>query len=299
MTGAGNGVPHATTPMSAPAYLLGTRLDLTLSATHYRRVAEALHELAGIRLGPNKKALVIARLGPRVRLLSVPTLEDYVDGVLHDELPDEWPHFIDALTTNKSGFFREPAHFTHLQQEVFPALERAGRPLRFWSAACAAGEEPYTLAMVVRDTLSPAAQQQTRILATDLSHRVLDVARAARYSPTQRDGVSAAQLARHFEEAPPEEATRRVNAAARDLVRIAWLNLVGEWPIRGPFDVILCRNVMIYFDRPTQHRLVARLGALLAPGGTLCVGHTESLAGVAAGLELVQPSIYRRPGGGL
>ncbi len=282
--------------MSAPTRPAGARLDLELSPDRYTAVAEALHRIAGIRLGPGKRALVVSRLGPRVRATGARSLDAYVDETLRGGDDTELSHFVDVLTTNKSAFFREPAHFDHLRDSVFPRLERTARPLRFWSAGCAAGEEPYTLAMVARDALSAPALARTRILATDISHRILAAAREARYGATQRDGVPPAQLARHFDVTPAADGTRRVNEPTRDLVRFAWLNLIGDWPMRGTFDVILCRNVMIYFDRPTQERLVARLGSLLVAGGFLYVGHAESLTGVPHTLEPVIPSVYRKPG---
>ena len=283
--------------MAAPTRVFGTGPELTLSPDHYRAVAESLQRLSGIRLGPSKKALVIARLSPRVRATGLATMPAYLDALLAGALPDETPHFVDALTTNKSGFFRESAHFDHLTRHHFPHLAGGNRPLRFWSAGCATGEEPYTLAMLVRDSLPLEAQRRVRILATDISHRSLATARAASYSPTQCQDIPAGHLERHFERSVDGDARRRVASAVAELVSFAWLNLVDEWPITGPFDLILCRNVMIYFDRATQERLVKRLGALLRPGGILCVGHAESLTGNAHGLEQVQPAVYRRGDG--
>jgi chemotaxis protein methyltransferase CheR len=212
-------------------------------------------------------------------------------------VPDEVPHFIDVLTTNKTNFFREPAHFDFLVDAVLPRLAESGQEIRLWSAACSSGEEPYTLGMVVRDHLPPEAQKRTRILATDISGRILAAARQARYAGPQLQGIPPETLRKHLERVPGAPDAWTVRREVRDLVRFGRLNLMEDWPMKGPFDVIFCRNVMIYFDRETQERLVRRFAALLPPGGILCVGHAESLSGIAHGLEQLQPAVYRKPGG--
>jgi chemotaxis protein methyltransferase CheR len=260
-------------------------------------VAVFLFGLCGIRLREGKEALVISRLGHRVRATAQPSLGAYIDAVLDGRVPAEVPHFIDVLTTNKTNFFRESAHFDFLTEQVFPRLASSGSEIRIWSAACSSGEEPYTLGMVVRDHLPVEAQRRTRILATDISNRILSTARTARYSGTQLQGLSPEILRKHLERHPGGVETWAVRREVRDLVRFARLNLIEQWPMKGPFDVIFCRNVMIYFDRETQARLVARFSALLPPGGILCVGHAESLSGIPHGLDQLQPAVYRKPGG--
>ena len=280
--------------MTAPASALVAGPDLQLSAAHYQAVAEFLHGHCGIRLRDGKEALVVSRLGHRVRALRRPTLGGYIDAVIGGELPDELPHFIDVLTTNKTSFFREPAHFEFLVEHVYPLLAQRGGEVKMWSAACSSGEEPYTLAMTVRDHLPAPAAAKVRILATDISGRILDAARTGRYTAAQVQGVPPETLRRHFAR---HGDAYDVLPAVRDLVRFGRLNLMDAWPMKGPFDVIFCRNVMIYFDRPTQERLVRRFAELLPPGGILCVGHAESLSGLDHGLIAVQPAVYRKPGG--
>jgi len=256
--------------MTAPALTAGP--DLHLSPTEYRTVAELLYGHSGIRLREGKEALVISRLGHRVRALRL----------------------IDVLTTNKTGFFREDAHFDFLIEEVFPRFAAEGREVKIWSAACSSGEEPYTLAMVVREHLPSSVR--VRILATDISHRILASAQAARYTAAQAEGIPAPYRQKYWTRLP--DGGIEAKPELTSLVRFAHLNLTEAWPMKGPFDVIFCRNVMIYFDRDLQSKLVQRFGALLAPGGILAVGHAESLTGITHGLEQLQPAVYRRAGGG-
>ena len=283
--------------MTSTSPVLASGPDLRLSADRYEAVAEYLHGLCGIRLRDGKEALVVSRLGHRVRATAMPSLGAYIDAVLDGAIPDEIPHFIDVLTTNKTNFFREPAHFDYMVEEVLPRLAASPAEIRIWSAACSSGEEPYTLGMVVRDHLPPEALRRTRILATDISHRILATARTARYAGNQLQGIPPETLRKHLEKVPGSPDAYTVRKEVRDLVRFARLNLMESWPMKGPFDVIFCRNVMIYFDRETQERLVQRFATLLPPGGILCVGHAESLSGIAHGLEPIQPAVYRKPGG--
>jgi len=283
--------------MTSPSPALAAGPDMQLSAPRYAAVAEFLYDVCGIRLREGKEALVVSRLGHRVRATGLPSLGAYIDAVVDGELAGELPHFIDVLTTNKTNFFRESAHFDFLTDAVFPRLAASPHEIRIWSAACSSGEEPYTMAMVVRDHLPVEAQRRTRILATDISNRIIATARAARYSGTQLQGLSAEVLRKHLDRQPGSPEAWTVKREVREMVRFARLNLMDAWPMKGPFDVILCRNVMIYFDRETQARLVDRFAALLPPGGILCVGHAESLSGFAHGLEQLQPAVYRKPGG--
>lgn len=278
--------------MTAPALTAGP--DLHLSPTEYRTVAELLYGHSGIRLREGKEALVISRLGHRVRALRLPSLSAYVAAIAKQELPGEFAHFIDVLTTNKTGFFREDAHFDFLIEEVFPRFAAEGREVKIWSAACSSGEEPYTLAMVVREHLPSSVR--VRILATDISHRILASAQAARYTAAQAEGIPAPYRQQYWTRLP--DGGIEAKPELTSLVRFAHLNLTEAWPMKGPFDVIFCRNVMIYFDRDLQSKLVQRFGALLAPGGILAVGHAESLTGITHGLEQLQPAVYRRAGGG-
>jgi chemotaxis protein methyltransferase CheR len=204
----------------------------------------------------------------------------------------ELAHMVDLLTTNKTSFFREPAHFDVLRDAVVPAFGAAPGGLRLWSAGCSSGEEPYTMAMVLREALADPAWRGARILATDISERVLARARAGVYPDETAADVDPALLRRHFARDP--EGGWAAGAALRARIQFAPLNLMGPWPMRGPFHAIFCRNVMIYFDKPTQGALVNRYYDLLAPGGYLFVGHSESLSAVDHAFAYVQPAVYRK-----
>lgn len=281
--------------MTAPASALSAGPDLRLSAADYGAVAEHLYNLAGITLREGKEALVISRLGKRVRTIGMKSLSEYIHAVIDGKVPAELTHFIDVLTTNKTGFFREPAHFDFMVDELFPVWAARRSEVRMWSAASSSGEEPYTVSMLVREHLPAEVASRTRILATDISTRILDAARIGRYTTQQTQGIPPELLQKYFDrEATGEGFTAR--KTLKDLVKYARLNLMEDWPMKGPFDLILCRNVMIYFDRETQERLVNRFAGLLAPGGVLMVGHAESLSGIRHPLEQLQPAVFRKRG---
>jgi chemotaxis protein methyltransferase CheR len=201
---------------------------------------------------------------------------------------------VDAISTNKTSFFRESAHFDYLRLHVLPELLASGRPLRFWSAGCSSGEEPYSLAILLHEMASDLDRRDVRILATDISTAMLARARAGVYDTAALADLPDAALRRYFVRAPGATERHRVGPRVASVVRFARLNLIGEWPMRGPFDVIFCRNVMIYFDRPTQARLVRRFHELLAPHGQLLVGHSESLTSLEHRFRYVQPAVYAR-----
>jgi len=258
-----------------------------LTGPEFARVCALLYRIAGIKLVPGKEGLVQARLARRLHALDLDHFGAYFDLVERDGSQAELTQMVDLLTTNKTSFFREAYHFDFLRDRVLPGL--AGRPARIWSAGCSTGEEPYSLGMLCRDTLG--ARADVRILATDISTRVLATAKAATYPAESLGDVPDDVRRRHFAPAADGRGVR-VADAVREMVSFARLNLMGDWPMRGPFDAILCRNVMIYFDKPTQERLVNRFYELLPPGGHLFVGHSESLTSLDHGFAYVQPAVY-------
>ena len=262
-----------------------------LADHHFRAIGEMVYHIAGINLHAGKEGLVRSRLAPRLRALRLASFEEYLEFIERDVSGAELAQMVDVLTTNKTSFFREAEHFRLLQSDVIPELIKRGGPLRFWSAGCSSGEEPFTLAIVLRELLPPLALTGTRILGTDISARMLAKARAAVYREDHLADVPPALVSRHFVR-DRAAGTSRVADATRQLVRFARLNLMASWPMRGPFDVIFCRNVMIYFDRPTQQRIVQRFSELLSPGGMLFVGHSESLSPLEHSLRYVQPAVY-------
>jgi chemotaxis protein methyltransferase CheR len=265
--------------------------DVPFTAADFSEISRTVGEVAGIQLRAGKEGLVRARLARRLREVGARSYAEYLGRVRADASRRELAHMVDLLTTNKTSFFREAAHFDVLRDAVLPAFAGASGGLRAWSAGCSTGEEPYTIAMVLRDALAEPAWRAARVLATDISARALARARAGVYPDDTLADVDPALRRRHFTPAPG--GGWAVAAALRAPVQFAPLNLMGAWPMRGPFHAIFCRNVMIYFDKPTQAALVARYHELLAPGGYLFVGHSESLSAVEHRFTYVQPAVYR------
>ena len=269
-----------------------------LTEKQFQAISHLVKDLCGINLHDGKKELVKARLNKRLRELGMDSFSQYVDYVSGSNGQAELLSMLDALSTNLTSFFREGAHFDLLREQIVPEMMRRaerGRRIRLWSAGCSSGEEPYSIAIVLKEVLGDLGGWDVRVLATDLSRRVLDVARHGIYGQERLRQVPKGLIAAHFQcLAAREPRTYQVSDPLRKIVTFARLNLMESWPMRGPFDAIFCRNVMIYFDKPTQSRLVERFWGLLAPGGVLFIGHSESLAGVHHQFSYVQPTVYRR-----
>jgi chemotaxis protein methyltransferase CheR len=246
----------------------------------------------GLDLRSGKEDLVSARLARSMRQGRFKSFRDYLDHVEGDSSGEALTALINALTTNHTSFYREPHHFEFLAKTVLPRLRTSG-DVRIWSAACSTGEEPYSIVCTVAQQWS-GQLRGLRILATDISTRVLDTAKAARYAAASLSGAPAGWLSSCFVRDPGQGGQVRVRPELARAVNFRRLNLVEPFPFQDRFHVIFCRNVMIYFDKATQERLVQRLGERLEPEGYLFVGHSESLAGIAHGLTYVRPAIYRK-----
>jgi len=253
----------------------------------FEAIATMTRELSGISMNDTKMELVRSRLGKRLSALGLPSFRNYLDLVRRDQ--SERSSMIDALTTNKTSFFRESRHFEVLTQEVLRGRRGASR-LRGWSAACSTGEEPFTIAMLIREHAREVSD--ARVLATDISPTVLTKAKNGDYPAELLASVPADLRRRHFR--PSAEGRMEVAVQTRALVRFAFLNLMEEWPVRGPFDFIFCRNVMIYFEKQVQEWLVNRMASLLAPGGILFIGLAESLTGLDHPYRFQEPGVYVR-----
>jgi chemotaxis protein methyltransferase CheR len=200
---------------------------------------------------------------------------------------------VEVITTNKTGFFREIEHFDYLRKRVLPELKK--RRVRLWSAGCSSGEEPYSLAILLREELPAIERMDVRILATDISQSMLEKARLAVYEKESLGSMPTMLVQKYFDCFRNGSAYHyRVKDHARSMVQHGRLNLVEAWPLKGPFSVILCRNVMIYFERSTQQSLVNRFWDLLEPGGHLFVGHSESLSMITHKFNYVKPAIYQK-----
>ena len=264
--------------------------EADLTPAQFRVISQTVYDVAGIQLREGKEGLVRSRLARRLRQLGLASYDEYLERIAADASRRELAEMVDLLTTNKTNFFRESAHFDFLRTHLLPEL--APGPVRLWSAGCSTGEEPYTMAMVLREAWPDVERRDVRILATDISRRVLAQATAGVYADATAGDVPAELLRRHFTRAPG--GGWQAGPGLRALVSFAQLNLMGRWPMRGPFQAIFCRNVMIYFDKPTQQKLVARYHELLAPGGYLFVGHSESLSALGHDFTYVQPAVYQK-----
>lgn len=266
---------------------------------HFSFIARLVRDRTGIVLGDSKHDMVYGRLTRRLRALGLASFNDYVALLRSPQGGEELTAFTNALTTNLTSFFREPHHFQHLREEVLPrCLERAAaggeKRLRLWSAGSSSGEEAYSAAMVVLSTLPDPDRWDARILATDIDSAMVAHGTAAVYD-AERAARIPADLARRFVTPVPDVPGKvRMAPPLRALVSFKRLNLLGRWPMRGPFDVIFCRNVAIYFDKPTQTRLYTRLGEMLSPEGVLYIGHAENLMGAAGRFRSHGRTIYTR-----
>jgi chemotaxis protein methyltransferase CheR len=270
-------------------------MSVELSESQFGEIRRMLYKLCGIDLQSGKEALVKARLTKRLRVLELDTFRDYMRYLENDESGQEVAEMVDSLTTNKTSFFRESQHFDFLREAILPGLKAKGNGVKIWSAGCSSGEEPFTLAITLREEIPDVDRQDVRVLATDISTRVLSKAREAVYSFDVVRDVPMSLLNKHFTSIPAKPRPNyQVNQNVRALVHFARLNLMGQWPMKGSFDAIFCRNVMIYFDKPTQQALVHRYWEKLKPGGHLFVGHSESLTASSHEFRYVQPAVYQK-----
>jgi chemotaxis protein methyltransferase CheR len=281
----------------------GTFTSRRLSTEQFTVLSSFVESELGIRMPPAKRIMLESRLQKRLRALSLESFADYIDFVFSDSQKDaELLHMIDAVTTNKTDFFRESDHFDYLTERLLPERYAAGRgrqrPLNVWSTACSTGEEPYTLAMVLEEFRSSHESFNYGILATDISTRALEHGRAAVYTEERVEPVPQALRKKYLLRSKDRSARLvRIRPELRKRVQFHRLNLMQErYDIRDRFDVIFCRNVIIYFERPTQYRLLTHLYEYLNPGGYLFLGHSETLAGMDLPLESVAPTIYRKTG---
>jgi chemotaxis protein methyltransferase CheR len=261
----------------------------------FERLCRIVYDRSGITLGESKEALLAARLGKRVRTLGLSGFEDYLRYLCDDETGEEIVQLLDAISTNVTSFFRESEHFDFLKEVLSRWIEEGRERLRFWSAACSTGEEPYTLAMTVLEALG-TRPRDLRILATDISTRVLEKSKRGVYEKEKAETIPPALRERYLERIRENgNVLYRVKEPLRKVVVFARLNLsVTPFVLRGPFDAIFCRNVMIYFDETIRKRLLREMHRLLSPGGLLFVGHAESLAALGTDFQPIRPSIYRR-----
>ena len=265
-----------------------------LKACEFAKIRQLAYDTFGLDLRAGKETLVSARLGKQIRKSGCRSFDEYYQHVVADSTGESLINLIDALTTNHTSFFREPAHFDFMRKTFLPEWKDRGT-IGIWSAACSTGEEPYSIAMCILEELGGVAPGKVRILATDISTRVLAKAGQGIYPAERFEGLPGLQLRRYWLRGEGDWAgCYRAKKELRALVEFRRLNLLKPVPKIGHFQLIFCRNVMIYFDKPTQQRVVELLAGCLEPGGYLLTGHAESLTGIEHGLQYVQPAVYRK-----
>jgi chemotaxis protein methyltransferase CheR len=270
--------------------------EFELTDSEFNRLRGLVREYTGISLSDAKRELVYSRLARRLRRLKLTSFAQYC-ALVEGRPAEEMQELINAITTNLTSFFRENYHFEQLAAEALPQIERersATRRMRLWSAGCSTGEEPYSMAMVMREALEHLPGWDIKLLATDIDSKVVAAAAAGVYGAERLSGVAPERVRRWL----PPIAERPDFCAASDelksLITFKQLNLFEPWPMKGPFDVIFCRNVVIYFDRDTQRVLFDRMADLQEPGGWLFIGHSENLFNVTQRYKLVGRTVYRR-----
>jgi chemotaxis protein methyltransferase CheR len=270
--------------------------EFELSDVVFDRLRELVRLHTGIALAASKRELVYGRLARRLRALQLKSFADYC-ALIESGPAGEVQELTNAITTNLTSFFRENHHFQQLAGEIFPQIEAnraATKRIRAWSAGCSTGEEPYSIAMVMREALAHLRDWDVKLLATDIDTKVVNTASAGVYPEDRFKGVSPERIKRWFAPAPGRPDHNEASRDLKSLITFKQLNLFDTWPMKGPFDLIFCRNVVIYFDKDTQRSLFERMAELQEPGAWLIIGHSESLFNVTNRYKLVSRTIYRR-----
>ncbi len=275
--------------------------EFTFTGADFRFIRDLVAERTGIMLSENKRDLVYGRLSRRLRELGLSCFRDYCS-LLEKGESEEMVQFVNAITTNLTSFFREDHHFEYLGKTLLPGLmqkklkNNLPRRLRIWSAGCSTGEEPYSIAMVLKEVLGSSDDKwDARILATDLDTKVLEKASNGVYEQQRVEGLTKNRLQRWIKKGSGNNAGKvRVSPELQEIITFKQLNLMNDWPMSGPFDLIFCRNVVIYFNKPTQQVLFDRYAELLDEGGHLFLGHSETMFQKTDRYQLIGKTIYQK-----
>lgn len=292
-----------TPPLSAtmPPQATEPGREFPFTDDDFRFLRDLVAASSGIRLSDSKRELLYGRVARRLRALGLKSFAEYCERLRRDESGEELRCLINAVTTNLTAFFRERHHFDYLREVLLPAWRqaRAGtRRLRFWSAGCSNGAEPYSIAMTVLEAFGSVSGWDIKILATDIDSEVLESAAAGIYADKEIENVPEAWRRRYFLRGRHHMAGRvRVKDTLRQLVVFRQHNLLGPWPMKGPFDAVFCRNVVIYFDKAAQRQIFEGFAQVLADDGHLFIGHSETLFNLCDRFELVGSTIYRKKPG--
>lgn len=275
---------------------MSSQQEFSFTNADFERVRSVVHAHAGIHLADSKQNLVYNRLARRLRVLGFEDFQSYLSYVEGPGKDEEFTHLINAITTNLTFFFRENHHFEFLTQELFPALIKKNadtRKVRIWSAGCSTGEEPYSLAIVAKESFP--AGWDVRIDASDLDTNVVETGKEGVYSIEALKGVTQDRVKRWFLRGSGANGGMvKIKSELKEIIRFQQVNLMNDWPWSEPFDIIFCRNVVIYFDKPTQQRLFARYHQALKSDGHLFIGHSESLYKVSEQFKLLGKTIYQK-----
>lgn len=268
--------------------------EFPMSDKNFALIKKRAYELTGINLTDHKKNMIYGRLARRLRALKLKTFDQYCDVIAAAD-SSELNDFINSITTNLTSFFRESHHFDFLEKTVFPELLKKNaqkKRIRIWSAGCSTGEEPYSLSILMNETL-PVSTWDIKLLATDLDSNVLDCGKQGVYEMDRVESISDSRKKRWFLR---DRATDQVSVkpVLKEIISFKQLNLLQSWPMKGPFDIIFCRNVVIYFDKDTQRKLFKRYASLMSPKGYLFIGHSESLNNVSNEFESLGHTIYQK-----
>ncbi|MEM9171860.1 MAG: protein-glutamate O-methyltransferase CheR [Pseudomonadota bacterium] len=270
--------------------------DVTMSDDEFARLVALIHNITGINIVASKRPMLTRRIKNRLAIKNVVSYSQYMD-LLERGDKAEIEVFTNSITTNLTAFMRESHHFDYLGGTILPALlaskANGERRLRLWSAGCSTGEEPYSIAMTLQDAIKDLSRWDAKVLCTDLDTEVLKTARKGHYALERFKKLSTTLTQRWFEPLPDGK-TLQASAKLKSLLTFNTLNLMHDWPMTRKFDVIFCRNVIIYFDQPTQKRLIDRFADILEPEGFLIVGHSESLTKLSSRFRLIGNTIYQR-----
>ena len=272
--------------------------ELSMSDRDFEQIRAVIKDLTGINMSDSKRQLVYRRLSARLKATGIRSFQAYLEFLKQGD-PAELEQFTNAVTTNLTSFFRENHHFEFLEKTVIPEAvtrsTRGDRRLRIWSAGCSTGEEPYSIAITLRESLKNLKNWDAKVLCTDLDSDVINTCKAGIYSMQRVEKLSRERLRRWFKKSRgPDGEVAKVNEQLQALLTFKQLNLMHDWPMKGRFHLIFCRNVVIYFDKPTQRVLMDRYADILVDGGYLILGHSESLFNVSDRFKLVGNTIYRK-----
>jgi len=270
--------------------------EFPMTEENFKAIQNMAFDCTGIKLTEHKKEMIYSRLARRIRNLGFENFSQYCDVIAYADHP-EHNEFVNTITTNLTSFYREPHHFEFFAKEVIPFLKKSGalkKRIRIWSAGCSTGEEPYTIAAVLLRYMQVTGWD-CKILATDLDENCLNKAKSAVYAEERADGLSDERFKSLFQNIKTKDSLM-IKKNLQELIFFKRLNLMESWPMKGPFDVLFCRNVVIYFDKDTQRKLFDRFANMLNPGAFLFIGHSESLNGVSKRFELIGKTTYRFKG---